>query len=80
MLGWVAMRRSSCCCVVQREREARLSAELASLNHRLEAEQASWSARCDSLRQSLQKQEAQCAALEAQLASRPTAKQVRACW
>ena len=65
--------------MVQREREARLSAEVAALNQRLEAENASWSARCASLRQSLQKQEAQSAALEAQLASRPTSKQVWAC-
>ncbi|CAL5227002.1 g9892 [Coccomyxa viridis] len=60
----------------QREREARLSAELASLHQRLEAEEASCSARCDALRQSLQKQEAHSAALEAQLASRPTSQQV----
>lgn len=56
-----------------------MSAEVAALNQRLEAEEASWSARCDLLRQSLQKQEAQSAALEAQLASRPTSKQVWAC-
>ena len=61
---------------MQREREGRISAELASLHQRLEAEEASWSARCDALRQSLQKQEAHSAALEAQLASRPTAQQV----
>ena len=62
----------------QREREARVTAELASLHERLASEEASWMARCDVLRQSLQKQEAHSAALEAQLASRPTALQVRA--
>lgn len=46
------------------------------MHQRLEAEEASWSARCEALRQSLQKQEAHSAALEAQLASRPTAQQV----
>ena len=65
--------------MVQREREARLSVDVAALNQRLEAEEATCSARCDSLRRSLQKQEAQSAALEAQLASRPTSKQVWAC-
>lgn len=54
----------------------RLKAELASTSQRLEAEEAQWSARCDALRQSLQKQEAHSAALEAQLASRPTGAQV----
>ena len=62
---------------VQREREARLSAEMASLHQRLETEEASSSTRCTALRQSLQKQEAHSAALEAQLASRPTAQRVR---
>ena len=61
----------------QREREARVTAELASLHERLASDEASWMARCDVLRQSLQKQEAHSAALEAQLASRPTALQVR---
>ena len=64
-------------CLSQREREARVTAELASLNERLASEETSWMARCDVLRQSLQKQEAHSAALEAQLASRPTALQVR---
>lgn len=50
---------------------------MASLHQRLEAEEASSSARCTALRQSLQKQEAHSAALEAQLASRPTAQRVR---
>ncbi len=62
--------------MVQREREAQLSAEVASLQQRLEAEEASAFARCDALRHSLQKQEAHSAALEAQLASRPTSQQV----
>ena len=62
--------------LLQREREARINAEVASLHERLASEEASWMARCDVLRQSLQKQEAHSAALEAQLASRPTALQV----
>ena len=63
--------------LLQREREARSNAEVASLHARIASEEASWVGRCDVLRQSLQKQEAHSAALEAQLASRPTALQVR---
>ena len=62
--------------LLQREREGRITAEVACLHERLASEEASWISRCDALRQSLQKQEAHTAALEAQLASRPTALQV----
>ncbi|KAK9917963.1 hypothetical protein WJX75_000085 [Coccomyxa subellipsoidea] len=60
----------------QREVAGRLHAEVAALQERARAESAGWAERCDGLRQSLAAQEAHSAALEAQLASRPTAHQV----
>lgn len=64
--------------LLQREVAGRLHAEVAALQERARAESAGWAERCDGLRQSLAAQEAHSAALEAQLASRPTAHQVSA--
>jgi hypothetical protein len=63
-------------CVRQRELVARLQAEAGRREARAEAEAQAWAQRCEGLRQGLTAQEARSAALEAQVASRPTMQQV----
>ncbi|KAK9803913.1 hypothetical protein WJX72_004650 [[Myrmecia] bisecta] len=60
----------------QRELASRLHAEVAALQQTLEGEQATWQSRCEGLRSALQAQEAHAAALEQEISTRPTAKQV----
>eukprot|EP00884_Botryococcus_braunii_P002856 jgi/Botrbrau1/12571/Bobra.0169s0105.1 len=60
----------------QRNLVSRLHGEVASLNLKLEENEAAWSARCDGLRRALEAQEAHSAALETELAARPTSRQV----
>lgn len=55
---------------------ARLQGEVSQLEARSQAEGETWAQRCEGLRQALAAQEGRSAALEAQLASRPTAQQV----
>ena len=47
---------------------------------RAEEEASAWSSRCEGLRAALQAQEAHAEALERELATRPSAKQVRFAW
>jgi hypothetical protein len=63
-------------CEVQRNLASRLHSEVASLTAKLEENEAAWNARCDGLRRALEAQEGHSAALETELAARPTSRQV----
>ncbi|PRW51060.1 CASP-like [Chlorella sorokiniana] len=56
----------------QRELATRLQSEVSALRQQMEAEAATWAGRCEGLRSSLAAKEAHAAALEAELAGRPT--------
>ena len=51
-------------------------AQVAALRQQQETEAATWGARCEALRSALEAKEAHCSALEAELGTRPTQKQV----